>query len=152
MKRLIALLLLALTLAACYTRTGPATLLNRELLLPVGWVSGLTGTPMRLACDKREEDAGYIRWAWEETEGLTKLLVVEFQFTPADAGRLYEQAVAGAEPKPAQPGVSACCDARALHLLIGSYYIKVSMLGIEDDEKAQKQITTLLTEALSTKE
>ena len=148
MKRVVMVVLLAVVLAAsgCSSKgMGPA-LPDRLSLLPDSLVSELAGEPMELAYDRLDANEGFACWAWQETEGLPRLLVVEIRFPPADCDGLYRQASDGADAIAVTNG-EACYDHRAAHLRAGIYYIRISALGFEDEEESLRQVAMALAEA-----
>lgn len=147
MKKILALLLLLAAVAGCAAGKGPAALLHREELLSDARVNELAGSPMRLVCDSIDEKNGFACWAWEESEGLPKLLVLEFRFPPQDCDGLYEDALQGAAPAPMPEGVSACYDDRAVHLRVGSFYVKIASMGIQNEKDALNRLAVELAGA-----
>ncbi len=149
MKRFVLLALLALLLAApgCSSKGMIPALPDRESILPGPLVSELAGVPMELAYDRLNADDGFACWAWQETEGLPKLLVVELRFPPADCDGLYAQACEGAEGLAVAAG-EACYDSRAAHLRVGALYVRIAALGFADESGAIRRVAKELAETV----
>lgn len=150
MKRFIVLVILLLAMAAgCAAGGKDVALPDRALLLPDTVVSGLAGVPMALVYDRLDRKAGFAFWAWQETEGLPRLLAIELRFPPADCDGLYEAAQAGAELLVAPDGAAACYDGRAAHVRIGAFYGRISALGLQEEKDALQQVIDGLVPALA---
>ena len=124
--------------------------LVREDVLPDSYISQLAGVPMVLAYDRMDITAGYLGWAWEEAEGMPKILTVDIRYPPTDCDKLYEEAKANAEGMNMPQGVSACYDARAAHVRIGDYYVRLAVLGISSDMEALEQVIGQLAAVIQT--
>jgi hypothetical protein len=139
MKRFIFLLLILLMAAGCSSgsKDRPGNL-NREAILPNELISSIACIPMKLAYDNRDERNGVVRWAWEETEGLPRLLSVQIYFPPAQCDELYDEAEAqkGCSAMSAPDHVQVCYDGRAAHMRFGSYYVKIAILGFPEEKGA----------------
>ena len=152
MKRFLCFIFLALLMAAsgCGTGGKEPSLPDRETLLPESLVSELAGMPMTLVYDRLDAESGFACWAWQETEGMPRLLVVELRFPPADCDGLYELAQDGAEMLAAPDGTRACYDGRAAHLRAGVFYIRISALGFPAEADALRSVVEALALAAGT--
>jgi hypothetical protein len=155
MKRIVSLFLLLMLAAGCSAggRNSPVDL-NREDMLPEKFVTDTAGVPMKLAYDSRDAKSGVIRWAWEETSGLPKLITIDLYTTPADCGILYSQAEAGqgCVAFPAPDGASACYDGRAVHMQLCDYYVRIAVLGCYKEKQILEQIAEQLASAVTSTE
>lgn len=154
MKRMALLVLLVIVAAGCSPGgdAGPGAL-DREALLPGDYVSGIAGAPMKPVFDIRDAGTGIARWAWEETEGTPRLLVVEVCFPPEDCDALYNAAQAGAASAPLVTPAEAvaCYDGRAAHIRFGAYYIRVAALGIREEKDALALVAARLAGRMTVK-
>ena len=151
MKRwlLLALLAALLAVAGCGSGVRALELPDRESVFSESSVGELAGVPMALAYDRLDMKSGFACWAWQETDGLPRLLVVELRFPPADCDSLYGLAGEGAEGL-AVAGGEACYDGRALHLRAGQLYARISALGFPSELDALRQAADALAEAINT--
>lgn len=151
MKRILALMLLALLAATgCSSEKGGLNgKLNRDDMLPGSLVSLFAGGPMKPVRDFRDAGTGFVSWAWEESDGSPKLLVVEIWMPPADCDGLYANASGGAEPVRSPVGSSACCDGRAVHIRCGVFYVRMAMLGFQEEQDATELLTAKIAGSLS---
>lgn len=152
MKRVITLLLLLVAMAGCSAGNGNNTDgLSREAILPDDYVSRIAGVAMKQVFDLRDEGSGIVRWAWEETEGTPKLLVVEICFSPEDCDGMYNKAQSGAlSSAMAVPSEAvACYDGRAAHIRFGKYYVRAAILGVGQEKAALELISTRLITKLN---
>ena len=151
MNRIVLLALLALMLAApgCSSKGISPALPDRETILPESLVSELAGVPMELAYDRLNAEDGFACWAWQEAEGLPRLLVVELRFPPADCDGLYAKACEGADGLATIVG-EACYDGRAAHLRVGALYVRISALGFSDEAGAIQRVARMLSETVKT--
>jgi hypothetical protein len=151
MKRLFALaLILLLAAAGCSPAKGSLSAkLYRDDILPESLINLFAGAPMKPVRDARYDDKGFISWAWEETSGTPKLLVVEIWMKPADCDGIYQQASSGAEAVRSTEGTSACYDGRAVHIRCGAFYVRMSMLGFKEEKEAMELLTARLAGRLS---
>lgn len=134
MKRLFVLLILLLAAAGC--SAGVRDLPNRADMLPDSFVSNVAGAPMRLSLEQFDAAAGYAGWAWEETEGTPKLLLVEAWNSQPSFDKLYGQAMAGAEAMSAPEGAEARGDGRAVYLKTGEFCFRIVAMGFAEEEDA----------------
>ncbi len=149
MKRFLALLLLAVFISGCSAQEKQG-IPARDALLPDSYVGGLLGSPAKQAGGTRDDEAGLIRWAWEEADGTPKCLVVEIRFEPGDCDALYNAAQAGAGAVPIATPAEAvgCYDGRAAHVRYGPYYIRIATLGVKDERSIAELISAKLVREL----
>ena len=149
MKRLMVLAFLVLMLAAqgCSGAKSPV-LPDRESLLPDDLIGELAGAPMELAYDRLDKDSGFACWAWQDTDGIPRLLAVEIRFPPADCDGLYQRASEGVEGIIMPEGATACYDGRAAHLRAGAFYARISALGFPAETEALRQVAEILAGAV----
>jgi hypothetical protein len=144
MKRVFFALALVLVCAGCSAGPGPPDIPARSEALPDSFVSDVAGVPMKLAFDRLDAAAGYAGWAWEETGGMPKLLLVEIWDCPKDCERLYEKALSGAERIDAPEGADACWDGRAVHMKAGGCFVRIVTLGFPGEEDALELLVAKL--------
>lgn len=113
-----------------------ASRLSRETVLPLQTVQDLTGCPLKLAYDRRDDRRGLAVWAWEETRGEPKLLYVEIYLPPADVQATYEDAEQRAQALSAPQGMRACDDSRSVFLNFDGYTVRIVAMGTLDKKDA----------------
>lgn len=152
MKRLLVLFMLLLAVSGCAAGGDKYSgRFDREACLPDSAVSELAGVPMKLAYDRRNIAEGYLGWAWEETQGMPKLLTVEIRFPPADCEQMYADAVEKSDAIHAPGGMQACNDDRAVHAIAGDYYIRLVCLGISNEDEMIGKVMDRLAATIQSK-
>jgi hypothetical protein len=145
MKRIFFLIVfLMLPAAGCSGTPANPELPSRADALPDAFVSLLAAAPMKLAFDRADAPSGYAGWAWEETGGTPKLLLVEIWAAPADVVKLYGQAEEGAEAVQAPEGAEACCNGRATFIKTDRYFIRIVTLGFMQEKEALGMLVSRL--------